>query len=62
MVQAFPKQLIWLAVGLIIIYVVLIFDYIIIENYANIFYWFTIFLLILNDTVLKKQLMVQALG
>ncbi|HBJ2610556.1 rod shape-determining protein RodA [Clostridium botulinum] len=50
----FQKQLIWLAVGLIIIYVVLIFDYIIIENYASIFYWFTIFLLVLNDTVLKK--------
>ncbi|MCR1935307.1 rod shape-determining protein RodA [Clostridium tepidum] len=48
------KQLIWLIVGLVIIYVVLIFDYIIIENYAEIFYWFTIFLLILNDTVLKK--------
>ncbi len=48
------KQLIWLVVGLVIIYGVLIFDYIIIENYANIFYWFTIFLLVLNDTVLKK--------
>ncbi|AUM96771.1 TPA: rod shape-determining protein RodA [Clostridium botulinum] len=48
------KQLIWLVGGLVIIYIILIFDYIIIENYAEIFYWFTIFLLILNDTVLKK--------
>lgn len=48
------KQLIWLVVGLVIIYITLIFDYIIIENYANIFYWFTIFLLILNDTIFKK--------
>lgn len=50
----FKKQLIWLVVGLAITYIMLTFDYIIVENYANIFYWFTVFLLILNDTVLKK--------
>lgn len=46
-------QLVWLAAGLIIIYLVLTVDYSIIEGYASIIYWFSVFLLVLNDTVFK---------
>ncbi|AYD39888.1 rod shape-determining protein RodA [Clostridium fermenticellae] len=46
-------QLIWLVVGLLLICVILLFDYSLIKNYANIIYWFGIFLLILNDTLFK---------
>lgn len=49
----FKMQLIWLLIGLIITYVILLFDYSIIQGYANIIYWAGIFLLILNDTVFK---------
>lgn len=47
-------QLIWLVVGLLLTYFILIFDYSIIQSYANIIYWFGIFLLILNDFVFKS--------
>jgi rod shape determining protein RodA len=48
------NQLIWLVVGLILTYFILVFDYSIIQGYANIIYWFGIFLLILNDTIFKS--------
>lgn len=41
-------QLIWLVAGLAITYVILIFDYSVIQGYANIIYWFGVFLLVLN--------------
>lgn len=47
-------QLIWLVVGLVLTYFILIFDYSIIQSYANIIYWLGIFLLILNDTIFKS--------
>ena len=47
-------QLIWLVVGLFLTYFILIFDYSIIQNYANLIYWFGIFLLVLNDTIFKS--------
>jgi rod shape-determining protein RodA len=47
-------QLIWLVVGLLLTYFILIFDYSIIQSYANIIYWFGVFLLILNDFVFKS--------
>lgn len=47
-------QLLWLAAGLIVTYVILLFDYVIIENYASIIYWFGVFLLVLNDTIFKS--------
>ncbi|NEZ45668.1 rod shape-determining protein RodA [Clostridium niameyense] len=50
----FQYQIMWLIIGLALIYFILIFDYVNIENYANIFYWISVFLLILNDTIFKK--------
>jgi rod shape determining protein RodA len=47
-------QLMWLAAGLILTYIILLFDYSVIENYANIIYWFGVFLLVLNDTIFKS--------
>lgn len=49
------KQLMWLFVGLGVLYVVLIFDYSVIMSYANLIYWFGVVLLILNDFVLPKN-------
>lgn len=48
------SQLIWLVVGLLVTYVILLFDYSIIENHASIIYWFGVFLLVLNDTIFKS--------
>lgn len=45
-------QSFWLVLGLILIYIILLFDYSFIANYANVIYWMGIGLLILNDTVL----------
>lgn len=47
-------QLIWLITGLFLTYFILIFDYSIIQSYANIIYWFGVFLLVLNDTIFKS--------
>jgi len=47
-------QLIWLVIGFILTYFILMFDYSIIQGYAHIIYWFSIFLLILNDFVFKS--------
>lgn len=41
-------QLLWLMVGLVIMYLILLIDYTIIGSYANIIYWCGIFLLLLN--------------
>ena len=49
------NQLIWLVVGLVVTYVILCFDYSILENYATIFYWASIVLLIINDTIFKNS-------
>lgn len=49
------SQFIWLIIGLLIIYFILTVDYSIIEGYANIFYWFSVFLLVLNDTPFFKH-------
>jgi len=46
-------QLLWLVVGLVVTYIILCIDYSVIGNYAHILYWLSIFLLILNDTLFK---------
>lgn len=46
-------QLAWLVVGLIVMYVILLFDYSLIMNYATIIYWSSILFLIANDTLGK---------
>jgi rod shape determining protein RodA len=48
-------QLVWLVIGLAVTYVILCFDYIILENYANILYWASVGLLVINDTVFKNS-------
>lgn len=42
-------QLAWLVVGLVTVGIILLFDYLIIANYASIFYWLSIGLLLLNQ-------------
>lgn len=49
------SQLVWLVVGLLVTYVILCFDYSILENYAQIFYWASIVLLVINDTIFKNS-------
>ncbi|WP_123054230.1 rod shape-determining protein RodA [Clostridium sp. JN-1] len=49
-------QLLWLIVGIVIVFLILLFDYSLIKNYAHIIYWSGIFLLILNDTVFKSTI------
>jgi len=45
----FKMQIIWLILGLIVMYVLLAFDYMLIENYAVIIYWAGVVLLIIGD-------------
>lgn len=50
----FPKkQIMFMILGLITVYLILIFDYILIKNYAVIIYWAGVFLLIIGDFVFK---------
>ncbi|MCJ7690339.1 MAG: rod shape-determining protein RodA [Clostridiaceae bacterium] len=45
----YPKlQIMWMILGLITIYLILTFDYILIKNYASIIYWAGVIFLILN--------------
>jgi len=46
-------QLLWLFLGLFITYVILCVDYAVLQNYAHIFYWASIFLLVINDTLFR---------
>ena len=46
--HSLKMQLLWLAVGLFVMYVVLLIDYKVIENYASVIYWGGIGLLLLN--------------
>lgn len=46
-------QLAAFALSLIIVYIILAFDYSIIQSYANLIYWFSIALLVINDTIFK---------
>jgi len=48
-IQLLKMQIIWLIVSLIVMYVILVFDYMLIENYAVIIYWAGIVLLIIGD-------------
>jgi len=45
-------QIAWLILGLITVYLILIFDYILIKNYAVLIYWAGVIFLILNDFIL----------
>ena len=42
-------QLLWLLVGLIVMYVVVIVDYTILSNYAALLYWASVIFLLYND-------------
>lgn len=45
----YPKlQIMWMILGLITIYLILVFDYVLIKNYASIIYWSGVIFLILN--------------
>ena len=47
-------QLLWLVIGLIAMYLVLLIDYTVIQSYANVIYWCGIFLLFLNAVMPHK--------
>ena len=50
----YPKmQITWMIISLIIVYFLLVFDYMVIENYAVIIYWAGILLLIVGDFIFK---------
>lgn len=53
-ISVFKSQLIWLLLGIVILYFTLVFDYSLIQGYANIIYWFGVILLVLNDTIFKS--------
>lgn len=53
-ISVFKSQLVWIALGLIVTYFMIVIDYSLIENYADIMYWFGIVLLFLNDTIFKS--------
>lgn len=42
-------QLIWICLGLVVVYLILTFDYIFIANYSKLIYWASILLLVIND-------------
>lgn len=42
-------HLLWLMIGLFVMYLIILIDYKIIQSYAKIIYWFGIFLLLLNE-------------
>ena len=46
--STFKSQIIWIIVGIILAYIILVIDYRTIHNYTNIIYWFGVFLLVLN--------------
>ena len=49
----YPKlQIAWMILGLITVYLILVFDYILIKNYAVLIYWAGVIFLMLNDFVL----------
>lgn len=47
--EYFKLQLIWLVLGLIVVYVILLFDYSFLMNYATVIYWASIGFLVIND-------------
>ena len=50
----YPRlQIAWMILGIITVYLLLIFDYILIKNYAVIIYWAGVFLLVIGDFVFK---------
>ena len=53
-IAVFKSQLIWIVLGLIVTYIMIAVDYSLIENYADIIYWFGVVLLFLNDTIFKS--------
>lgn len=50
----FKLQIMWLILGLIVMYIILTFDYNIIGNYAELIYWAGVVMLVLNDFVFGK--------
>lgn len=48
-------QIMWIIVGLFIVFLLVMFDYVRLQEYTDILYWLGIILLILGDTILKKR-------
>lgn len=53
-IAVFKSQLVWLTLGFGVMYFVLVFDYSLVQGYADIIYWFGVILLFLNDTIFKS--------
>ncbi|WP_138204018.1 rod shape-determining protein RodA [Haloimpatiens lingqiaonensis] len=53
-IKYFKLQLLWLLLGLAVVYIILTIDYNVIRNYSTLIYWAGVFLLILNDFVIGK--------
>lgn len=51
-VSYFKLQVMWLGVGLTAVFIIILVDYAIIANYASVFYWGSVILLVLNNYVL----------
>ncbi|MBL4935214.1 rod shape-determining protein RodA [Clostridium sp. YIM B02515] len=49
----FKLQIVWLIIGLGIMYAIILFDYSLIMNYATLIYWASIIFLLINDTLGK---------
>ena len=52
-IAVFKSQIVWIALGLSVMYSILLIDYSIIQGYVKIIYWFGVILLFLNDTIFK---------
>lgn len=53
-IAVLKSQLVWLTLGFGVMYFILVFDYSLVQGYANIIYWFGVILLFLNDTIFKS--------
>ncbi|GAA0718635.1 rod shape-determining protein RodA [Clostridium malenominatum] len=53
-IAVFKSQIVWIGLGLFVMYCILLVDYSVIQGYVKIIYWFGIILLFLNDTIFKS--------
>ncbi|WP_027624994.1 rod shape-determining protein RodA [Clostridium lundense] len=53
-ISVFKSQIVWILFGMVLLYFILVFDYSLIQGYANIIYWSGVILLALNDTIFKS--------
>ncbi|MBU5483565.1 rod shape-determining protein RodA [Clostridium sp. MSJ-11] len=52
-ISVFKSQIVWICLGLVVTYFILLIDYSVIQGYVKVFYWFSVILLFLNDTIFK---------